>query len=242
MINLPILKSTLSSFKIEFDEYDFSIKNFTLNKFFTKFVESYRSGSVDSSTTLLGSRYRGSLGSIYLDERFLGDVSESDMSKKEINSLYKDVIAGDNYIYFDDWNDAPGKIMVESGDGDDIIDFENVELEKKSKKLAVDLGAGDDIIICSLGNDRDLKRSPKVTFKGGTGRDGFYGVPEGVEGVVKDFDTDEDYLGFEGNSKKYRLHETPRGVAVIRKNLPDGMLLLQGVDFIDQINIVNECW
>jgi len=232
----------MSSFRVEYED-NFSIKNFTLKKFFTGIVESYRSGSTDGYSTILGSSYHGNYGDMYLDERFLNEPTMENIMSEQIDVLYDEIIGGNNIVTIDDLNVSAGKLMIETGKGNDVIDLDGSELSSKSKRLFVDAGDGEDIIVCSISHDeRLLKKAPKVIFKGGKGSDIFYGVPERLEGIVQDFDINEDYLGFVGNSRKYRLHETSKGVAVIDKKRPNGMLLIEGVESVDQINILNENW
>ena len=237
----------MSAFEIELDD-DQVIKSFTLSKFFKKIVKAYRSGKVDFYATPLGGSYTDfgeNLGAIYLDEKFSRNPSKRDMKTKNINKLYKSIINGDNYIEFDgDLEGAPGKVAINTRKGDDIIECE-FSISRKTKKVTINAGKGDDIIGCSIDVDDDEdrpKKMPKVIFKGGKGRDTFYGVPQGLTARVKDFNVKKDYLGFDGISKSYVLHKIPKGVAVIDRGKPNGMLLLEGVSSIKKINIAEERW
>ena len=235
----------MSAFEIDLDD-DQVIKSFTLKKFFKKIVKAYRSGDGDFYATPLGGSYSddlGNLGTITLDEKFSKDPSKRDMKTKNINKLYKSIINGDNYIEFDSLRGAPGNVAINSRKGDDIIDCE-LSLSRKTKKFTVNAGKGDDIITCRIDFDEDdrPKKQPKVIFKGGKGRDTFLGVPEGLTARVKDFDVKKDYIGMDGKPKKYVLRKTSKGVAVIDRGKPNGMLLLEGVSSIKKINIVEERW
>ena len=234
----------MSAFEIELDD-DQAIKSFTLSKFFKKIVKAYRSSKVEFYATPLGGSYTDfgeNLGAIYLDEKFSRNPSKRDMKTKNINKLFKRIINGDNYIEFDSLEGAPGKVAISTLKGDDIIECE-FSVSKKTKKVTVDAGKGDDIIGCFIDTDDDEdrpKKMPKVILKGGKGRDTFYGVPQGLTAKVKDFNVKKDYIGFDGFTRKYVLRKTSRGVAVIDREKPNGMLLLEGVSSIKKINIVDD--
>ena len=83
-------------------------------------------------------------------------------------------------------------------------------------------------------------RRPSVSFKGGKGSDIFFGVPDGLTGRVKDFDIKKDSLGFEGDIRKHRFYETSQGLAIVDMRSLDGVLILEGVDSIDQVNVIND--
>ena len=230
----------MSSFSFELDE---PIKNFTLNKLFKKLLEAYRSNSIEAVSTPLGSFYELDDGVIdaelYLDEKFAKDPGANEMRSEEVNSLYKYVMSGDNYIDCEWMNSAPGRINIFTDNGDDIINVETT-LSQRTKRFTVDAGEGDDLIGCYLRFDDEFgtKRRPFVSFKGGKGSDTFVGVPESLIGYVKDFDIKNDSLGFDGDIKKHRFYATPQGLAVVDLRESDGMLILEGVQSIDQIKTV----
>ena len=164
------------------------------------------------------------------------------MRSKNINSLYSKVINGDNYIDCEYMDNPSGSISISTGNGDDIINAE-FELTGKTKSFYVNAGKGDDIIACDIDFDDDesgSSRRPSVSFKGGKGSDIFIGVPDGLTGRVKDFDIKKDSLGFEGDIRKHRFYETSQGLAIVDMRSLDGVLLLEGVDSIDQVNVIND--
>ena len=231
----------MSSFSFILEE---PIKNFTLNKLFKKLLKAYRSNSIEAVSTPLGSFYDLDDGVIdaelYLNEKFAKDPSAKDMRSEEIDSLYKHVMSGDNYIDCEWMDSAPGRINILTGDGDDIINVET-ELSQKTKRFSVDAGEGDDLIGCyvEFNDEFGTKRRPSVSFKGGKGSDTFVGVPEGLIGYIKDFDIKNDSLGFDGDIKKHRFYVTPQGLAVVDLRQSDGMIILEGIESIDQINTVD---
>ena len=230
----------MSVFNIELEES--AIHNFTLKKFFTKVVKAYRSGSVEVESTPLGKSYRLDGSSLGLDQRFAKDPTPRDMRSKNINSLYSKVINGDNYIDCEYMDNPSGSISISTGNGDDIINAE-FSLTAKTKSFYVNAGKGDDIISCEIDFDDDesgSSRRPSVSFKGGKGSDIFIGVPGDLTGRVKDFDIKRDSLGFEGDIRKHRFYETSEGLAIVDMRSLDGVLILQGVDSIDQINVIND--
>ena len=231
----------MSVFNIEFEES--AIHNFTLKKFFTKVVKAYRSGSVEVESTPLGKRYRLDGSSLDFDQRFAKDPIPRDMRSKNIKSLYSQVINGDNYIDCEYMDNPTGSISISTGNGDDIINTE-FSLTRKTKSFYVNAGKGDDIISCGIDFDDDdgsgSSRRPSVSFKGGKGSDMFIGVPGGLTGRVKDFDIKRDSLAFEGDIRKHRFYETSEGLAIVDMRSLDGVLILQGVDSIDQINVIND--
>ena len=219
--------------------------NFTLKKLFTKVTKAYRSGSVDAVSTPIGNGYilknDNFDADFYFNEAFSNDPNSREMKTKNINSLYNQVINGDNYVDCE-WMDNPvGNVIISTGNGDDIINVE-AGLSQNTKKYYVNAGKGDDIIGCSVEFDDDFgtKSKPSVSFKGGKGSDVFIGVPEGLIGRVKDFDVKHDFLGFDGDIKKHRFYETRDGVAIVDMRKSDGMLILEGVNSIDQINTLND--
>lgn len=220
-------------------------RNFTLKKLFTKVVKAYRSGSIDAVSTPIGSGYildNDNLDAdFYFNEAFSNDPSLQEMKNKNINSLYKQVINGDNYIDCEWMEDPAGSVSISTGNGDDIINVE-ADLSQNTKKYYVNAGKGDDIIGCDVEFDDDFgtKTKPSVSFKGGKGSDIFIGVPEGLIGRVKDFDVKHDFLGFDGDIKKHRFYETLDGVAIVDMRKSDGMLILEDVNSIDQINTLND--
>ena len=231
----------MSSFSFELDA---PIKNFTLKKLFTKLVGAYRSNSFEAVSTPLGSVYQLDDGvvdaELYLDEKFAKDPSAKAMRSKKIDSLYEQVMAGDNYIDCEWMDNASGSINISTGNGDDIINVES-GLSQRIKRFTVDAGKGDDLIGCYVVFDDDFstKRRPSVSFKGGQGSDTFVGVPEGLVGRVKDFDIKKDSLGFDGDVKKHRFYQTSQGLAIVDLRQSDGILILEGIKSIDQINTID---
>ena len=235
---------TMSTFDLNFEA---SQNNFTLQKMFTKVVKAYRSGSSPAKSTPLGKTYKyekevSDYGyddpKISLDETFSNNPSASDMKKKGINALYKQVINGDNYVDGEEIF-LIGKAIISTGNGDDIIDVEPV-LTSKTKSFHINAGKGDDVIGCNVEfDDYDGSKMPKVSFKGGKGSDIFFGVPEdGLTGYVKDFDIKKDILGFNADQKMHRFYEVSQGLAIVDMRKLDGVLILEGVDSIDQVNTV----
>ena len=113
----------------------------------------------------------------------------------------------------------------------------------KTKSFYVNAGKGDDIIACDIDFDDDesgSSRRPSVSFKGGKGSDIFIGVTDGLTGRVKDFGIKKDSLGFEGGIRKHRFYETSQGLAIVDMRSLDGVLILEGVDSIDQVNVIND--
>ena len=226
-------------------ELEMTPRNFSLKKLFTKVSKAYRSGSIDAVSTPIGNGYilkNDDLDAeFYFNEAFSNDPNSREMKTKNINFLYKKVINGDNFIDCE-WMENPrGSINISTGNGDDIIHFE-VGLTQNTKQLWVNAGKGDDIIGCGVEFDDDFgtKFKPLVSFKGGQGSDIFFGVPEGLIGRVKDFDVEHDSLGFDGDIKKHRFYETRDGVAIVDMRDSNGMLILEGVNSIDEINTLND--
>ena len=233
----------MSLFEIDSDADQ---KNFTLAKMFKRVVNGYRSGDTTNESILLGNSYSHedyydySIMKVSLNETFSNDPSKSDMKKKNINTLFKQVINGDNYI--EGYALLTGKASISTGSGDDIINIE-ANLSNKTKNYSINAGKGDDIIGCNveyLDNSSQPKGMPKVSFKGGKGRDIFLGIPEdGLTGYVKDFDVKKDSLGFNGDKRRHRFYKTSEGLAIVDTSKMDGMLILEGVNSINQVNIVD---
>ena len=168
-----IQESSMSTFELDFEA---SQNNFTLQKMFTKILKAYRSGSSPAQSTPLGKKYKYEKTAndydyddpkISLDETFSNDPSASDMKRKGINALYKQVINGDNYIEGEEI-ELIGKAIISTGNGDDIINVEP-ELTRKTKSFHINAGKGDDVIRCNVDFDDDdgspPLKMPKVSLK-----------------------------------------------------------------------------
>lgn len=247
-----------------------SYKNLSLKNSFTSLLKAFRKDRSLRTASPLGSYYGFSLDprskysgplSIGLTEVYSEDPTLKEMKKSSIQKLYSEIINGDNYLKLSmrdsyDYEAKPpsigwlGTLEINLGSGDDILDYGNKNRENdvlpSYKIFKVDAGEGDDIINCefiawnNLYEDYGTQKSPKAIFKGGNGRDVFYGVPNGIEVVIKDFNTDEDSIGLNGKRRRYGFYETSKGVAMYDKKYQDGLLLLKGVDSLDSVNIVNE--
>ncbi|QNI82297.1 hypothetical protein SynRS9907_01455 [Synechococcus sp. RS9907] len=171
------------------------------------------------------------------------------------------MINGDNFLllsldgYSTNDDDGPiengslGTLKINLGQGDDIIDYNKRNYNgvlPSFKKFKLHAGDGSDIVNCELitwndtYQDYDTQKAPKALFKGGNGEDIFYGVPRGIEAVIKDFNTAEDSISLNGKRRRYGFYETKRGVAMYDKRHQDGLLLLERVFSVDSLNITNE--
>ena len=259
----------MSFFTLVVDEKK-SSKNLSLKNSFNDLVEAYRQDQSMRTTSPLGSYYGYSTeflseynGPLFmgLTEEISEDPDAKSMKKSGLKGLYKQVINGDNFLllslggYDTNYDDAPitngslGTLKINLGQGDDIIDYvdrNSSNVLPSFKKFKLDAGDGSDIVNCGFQawsdtyQDYGTQKAPKAIFKGGNGEDIFYGVPRGIEVVIKDFNTEEDSISLNGKRRRYGFYETSRGVAMYDKRHQDGLLLLEGVASIDSLNITNE--
>ena len=90
----------------------------------------------------------------------------------------------------------------------------------------------------SLMKNPPAQKKPSVSFKGGKGTDMFVGISQNQIGLIKYFNIIRNSLGLDGDIKSIVFAKLLKSWLFDMRQL-DGVLILEGVDSIDQVIIVN---
>ena len=241
--------------KIYFDPNEFpeKTKKISLKKSILKIITDFQEGRSSRMASPVGDFYHSYDFTLNLELRTKfgeGYPDRVEMKSNNKKNLYNRIIEKDNFVQISQDESGYGyskKIIIKTKGGDDVFTHHEDRDQKHTyKSIKVDTGSGDDIIGANSRHwtndymDFETDIPPKITYRTGKGNDVIFGVPRGAEALVKDFDTDNDSFSKNGFSRRYKFFETAEGVAIIDRRFQDGMLLLEGVESISQINILND--
>jgi len=138
--------------------------------------------------------WEDSEGKITIGDLFPDDVDSSvfELSPKK---AAKKILKGDNRIHIDNYA-AIDDFYLDAGDGDDIIEYENLSPESSA---TIKGGDGDDVLIGNVDeedmpDDLDAYLEIAAHYEGGKGSDIFVNDDDAAM-IIDDFDVNEDFLG-----------------------------------------------